>query len=68
MFSSERVVIAYVHEKRMGGRGELVLVSRLEWVGVRPMVYSIPRPQREEFRPIYQLHSLKSRVEAYQFR
>jgi hypothetical protein len=46
-------MIAYLHEKRMGGRGGLVLKNLLGLVGVRPMVYSILGPQKEESRPIY---------------
>jgi hypothetical protein len=47
------VVIAYLHEKRMGGRGGLVLKNLPGLDGVRPMVYSIPRPQKGGFQPIY---------------
>jgi len=43
---------AYLHEKRMGGKGELVLASRLELVEVRPMVYSTQGPRKEESQPI----------------
>ena len=47
--------IAYLHEKRIGGKGGLVLESLLELDGVRPMVYSIPGSQKEGFQPVYQL-------------
>ena len=59
--------IAYLREKRMGGRGGLVLKSLLELDGVHPMVYSILGPRKEEFQPSCQLPFLTSRIEAYQF-
>jgi len=45
--------IAYLHEKRIGGKGGLVLESLLELDGVRPMVYLTQGPWKEESQPIH---------------